>query len=79
MLANILYMDGTVTYVNPMIDPPPSPWNALAMINQLELLAAPHSAEKTVKITMAAYSIGFLPMMSETRPLNGVWTVEDSI
>jgi hypothetical protein len=36
------------------------------------LLAAPQSAEKMVKTAMETYSIGFLPTMSETRPLIGV-------
>lgn len=34
--------------------------------------AAPHKAEKTMRNAIDMYSIGFRPVMSDTRPLIGV-------
>lgn len=34
--------------------------------------AAPHNAEKIIKTTIEAYSIGLRPVISDTRPLMGV-------
>ena len=38
---------------------------------QVIFLEAPHKAEKTTKSMIAIYNNGFLPTMSETRPLTG--------
>lgn len=43
--------------------------------HQVILFAAPQRAEKTVKIAIAAYSMGFRPTISDTRPLIGPWRV----
>ena len=65
-------MSETRMLVIPKIEPPPKPWNARAVINQVIFLAAPQRAEKAKNVTMAAYRTGFRPMMSDTLPLIGV-------
>jgi len=61
-----------------MILPPPSPWNARAVISQVIFLAAPHKADAMKKMTIAEYTIGLRPMISETLPFNGFITVAAS-
>ena len=76
-----------------MIVPPPKPLKARQMINlpsaqpglkgdiayQVIFLAAPHKAEKMTKSRIAIYNNGFLPTMSETRPLTGARRVMASV
>jgi hypothetical protein len=41
------------------------------MAYQVIFLEAPHKAEKTTKSIIAIYNNGFLPTISDTRPLTG--------
>ena len=75
LLVSARQQSRPITHVSPMILPPPSPWNARATINHVMFLAAPHNADAMKKTTIAEYTLGFRPMMSETRPFRGFITV----
>jgi hypothetical protein len=47
-------MSDTMMLTSPMIVPPPRPWSARQTMSHSTFCAAPQSAEKTVKTTMAA-------------------------
>ena len=48
------------------------PFQSRRTTYQVIVFAAPHSAEKTIMQIIAEYSIGFRPVISETRPFIGV-------
>jgi hypothetical protein len=80
----------TSTHDMPMMVPPPKPLKARQTMSldfqrrsyrrecatyQVMFLAAPQRAEKMTKSRMAMYSNGFLPTISDTRPLTGARSV----